>query len=105
MTLDLTINLISLLQLLFLIGRLGRLQDNNVVLSYFNEYSENCYVEVLVHFSRNTNRALRSMKTYLDYVFLKLRTMKSRILAVYPYAFLNDSERKALHRRPDLETP
>ncbi|KAF4346327.1 kxDL motif-containing protein LO9-177 [Cannabis sativa] len=83
---------------------LGRLQDSNAVLSHFNEYSENCFAEVSGDFSRNT-RVLKSMKTDLDYVFLKLRSMKSRILATYPDAFPNDSEREVLDRRPDLETP
>ncbi|XP_062095007.1 kxDL motif-containing protein LO9-177-like [Humulus lupulus] len=83
---------------------LGRLQDSNAVLSHFNEYSDNSFAEVSGDFSRNT-RVLKSMKTDLDYVFLKLRSMKSRILATYPDAFPTDSERELLDRRPDLETP
>ncbi|KAH0643498.1 hypothetical protein KY290_035038 [Solanum tuberosum] len=50
---------------------LGRLQDSNAVLSHFNEYSEHCYAEVSTDFSRNT-RLLKSMKSDLDYIFLKL---------------------------------
>ncbi|XP_015166646.1 uncharacterized protein [Solanum tuberosum] len=50
---------------------LGRLQDSNAVLSHFNEYSEHCYAEVSADFSRNT-RLLKSMKSDLDYIFLKL---------------------------------
>ncbi|XP_062095005.1 kxDL motif-containing protein LO9-177-like [Humulus lupulus] len=83
---------------------LGRLQDSNAVLSHFNEYSENCFAEVSGDFSRNT-KVLKSMKTDLDYVFLKLRSMKSRILSTYPDAFPNDLERRVLDCRPDLETP
>ncbi|PON54766.1 kxDL motif protein [Parasponia andersonii] len=83
---------------------LGRLQDSNAVLSHFNEYSENCFTEVSGDFSRNT-RILKSMKSDLDYIFQKLRSMKSRILATYPDAFPDDSEREVLDRRPDLELP
>ncbi|KZV47394.1 hypothetical protein F511_07808 [Dorcoceras hygrometricum] len=50
---------------------LGRLQDSNAVLSHFNEYSENCLSDVSAEFSKNT-RLLRSMKSDLDYIFLKL---------------------------------
>ncbi|POO00968.1 kxDL motif protein [Trema orientale] len=83
---------------------LGRLQDSNAVLSHFNEYSENCFAEVSGDFSRNT-RILKSMKSDLDYIFQKLRSMKSRILATYPDAFPDGSEREVLDRRPDLELP
>ncbi|KAF5472577.1 hypothetical protein F2P56_009286 [Juglans regia] len=91
----------SLKQLQHLI--LGRLQDSNAVLSHFNEYSEHCFDEVSGDFSRNT-RLLRSMKSDLDYIFQKLRSMKSRILATYPDAF-PDGSKEVLDRRPDLELP
>ncbi|RZC43595.1 hypothetical protein C5167_036545 [Papaver somniferum] len=52
--------------------RLGRLQDRNAILSHFNEPSERCFAQVAPDFNRNT-RLLNSMKTDLDYVFLKLR--------------------------------
>ncbi|KAM4112392.1 hypothetical protein ACJW30_05G137200 [Castanea mollissima] len=83
---------------------LGRLQDSNAVLSHFNEYSEHCFAEVSGDFSRNT-RLLRSMKSDLDYIFQKLRSMKSRILATYPDAFPDDSTGEVVDRRPDLEIP
>ncbi|XAR72538.1 hypothetical protein NMG60_11019216 [Bertholletia excelsa] len=95
-------NLDSLKQLQHLI--LGRLQDSNAVLSHFNEYSENCFAEVSNDFSRNT-RLLNSMKSDLDYIFQKLRSMKAKILATYPDAFPDDSIIEALDRRPDLEVP
>ncbi|KAI8524520.1 hypothetical protein RHMOL_Rhmol13G0155400 [Rhododendron molle] len=84
--------------------RLGRLQDSNAVLSHFNEYSEHCFAEVSSEFSRNT-RLLRSMKSDLDYIFQKLRSLKAKILATYPDAFPEDSMIEALDRRPDLEMP
>lgn len=80
---------------------LGRLQDSNAVLSYFNEYSENCYADVMGDFSKNT-RLLKSMKTDLDYIFLKLRSMKSKIYATYPDAFPNGSL-EVIDARPDLD--
>uniref|UniRef100_A0A5B6YNH9 KxDL domain-containing protein n=2 Tax=Davidia involucrata TaxID=16924 RepID=A0A5B6YNH9_DAVIN len=83
---------------------LGRLQDSNAVLSHFNEYSEHCFAEVSSDFSRNT-RLLRSMKSDLDYIFQKLRTLKAKILATYPDAFPDDTTIEALDRRPDLEMP
>ncbi|KAA8519375.1 hypothetical protein F0562_013631 [Nyssa sinensis] len=83
---------------------LGRLQDSNAVLSHFNEYSEHCFAEVSSDFSRNT-RLLRSMKSDLDYIFQKLRSLKAKILATYPDAFPDDSTIEALDRRPDLEMP
>lgn len=82
---------------------LGRLQDSNAVLSHFNEYSENCYADVMADFSRNT-RLLKSMKTDLDYIFLKLRNMKSKIFATYPDAFPSGSL-EVVDTRPDLEAP
>ncbi|XP_021747203.1 kxDL motif-containing protein 1-like [Chenopodium quinoa] len=82
---------------------LGRLQDSNAVLSHFNEYSENCYADVMADFSKNT-RLLKSMKTDLDYIFLKLRSMKSKIFATYPDAFPNESL-EVVDTRPDLEVP
>ncbi|EXB75231.1 hypothetical protein L484_026013 [Morus notabilis] len=83
---------------------LGRLQDSNAVLSHFNEYSENCYAEVSGDLTKTT-RVLKSMKSDLDYIFQKLRSMKSRILATYPDAFPDDSKGEILDRRPDLELP
>ncbi|KAL5577381.1 hypothetical protein UlMin_019080 [Ulmus minor] len=83
---------------------LGRLQDSNAVLSHFNECSENSYSEVSGDFSKNT-RLLKSMKSDLDYIFQKLRSMKSRLLAGYPDAFPDDSKAQVLDRRPDLELP
>ncbi|PKI59034.1 hypothetical protein CRG98_020602 [Punica granatum] len=81
---------------------LGRLQDSNAVLSHFNEYSEHCFAEVSGDFSRNT-RLLKSMKTDLDYIFQKLRSMKSKLVAIYPDAFVDDSKEEFIDRRPDLE--
>ncbi|KAK8485892.1 hypothetical protein V6N11_069307 [Hibiscus sabdariffa] len=72
---------------------LGRLQDSNAVLSHFNEYSENCFAEVSSDFSRNT-RMLKSMKSDLDYIFQKLRSMKAKIMATYPDAFPDESTRE-----------
>uniref|UniRef100_A0A2P2IR46 KxDL domain-containing protein n=1 Tax=Rhizophora mucronata TaxID=61149 RepID=A0A2P2IR46_RHIMU len=83
---------------------LGRLQDSNAVLSHFNEYSENCFAEVSPDFTRNT-RLLKSMKSDLDYIFQKLRSMKSKLLATYPDAFPDELTREALDRRPDLDMP
>ncbi|EEF39226.1 kxDL motif-containing protein 1 [Ricinus communis] len=91
----------SLKQLQHLI--LGRLQDSNAVLTHFNEYSEQCFGEVANDFSRNT-RVLKSMKSDLDYIFLKLRSMKAKILATYPDAFPDEST-QVLDGRPDLEKP
>ncbi|KAG8385212.1 hypothetical protein BUALT_Bualt03G0018300 [Buddleja alternifolia] len=83
---------------------LGRLQDSNAVLSHLNEYSENCFAEVSADFSKNT-RLLRSMKSDLDYIFQKLRSLKSKIVATYPDAFPDNSTMEALDQRPDLELP
>ncbi|XP_057970246.1 kxDL motif-containing protein LO9-177 [Malania oleifera] len=92
----------SLKQLQHLI--LGRLQDGNAVLSHFNEYSEHCFAEVSNDFSRNT-RLLKSMKSDLDYIFQKLRSMKAKVIATYPDAFPDGSTREVLDQRPDLEMP
>ncbi|KAL3643741.1 hypothetical protein CASFOL_014556 [Castilleja foliolosa] len=102
---------------------LGRLQDSNAVLSHFNEYSENCFAEVSADFTKNT-RLLKSMKSDLDYIFLKLRccwltimillllflnkcfwSMKAKVMATYPDAFPDNSTIEALDQRPDLELP
>ncbi|XP_047947965.1 kxDL motif-containing protein 1-like [Salvia hispanica] len=83
---------------------LGRLQDSNAVLSHFNEYSENCFMEVHADFAKNT-RLLRSMKSDLDYIFQKLRSLKNKIAGTYPDAFPDTSEIEALDQRPDLELP
>ncbi|GFQ07702.1 hypothetical protein PHJA_002914200 [Phtheirospermum japonicum] len=55
--------------------------DSNAVLSHFNEYSDNCFAEVSVDLTKNT-RLLKSMKSDLDYIFLKLRY--ARILLFFP---------------------
>ncbi|KAL8033786.1 hypothetical protein ABFX02_13G179100 [Erythranthe guttata] len=81
---------------------LGRLQDSNAVLSHFNDYSENCFADVSADFSKNT-RLLRTMKSDLDYIFQKLRSMKGKIVATYPDAFPDNSTIEALDQRPDLE--
>ncbi|TYI78981.1 hypothetical protein E1A91_D06G252500v1 [Gossypium mustelinum] len=83
---------------------LGRLQDSNAVLSHFNEYSEHCFAEVSSDFSRNA-RMLKSMKSDLDYIFQKLRSMKAKIMATYPDAFPDESTREVFDQRPDLEVP
>ncbi|TYJ31809.1 hypothetical protein E1A91_A06G225800v1 [Gossypium mustelinum] len=83
---------------------LGRLQDSNTVLSHFNEYSEHCFAEVSSDFSRNT-RMLKSMKSDLDYIFQKLRSMKAKIMATYPDAFPDESTKEVFDQRPDLEVP
>ncbi|KAI3784294.1 hypothetical protein L1987_43391 [Smallanthus sonchifolius] len=83
---------------------LGRLQDSNAVLSHFNDYSEQCFAEVSTHLSSNT-RLLTSMKSDLDYIFQKLRSIKAKIKATYPDAFPDDSTIESLDRRPDLEVP
>ncbi|KAL9273693.1 KxDL motif-containing protein [Drosera capensis] len=83
---------------------LGRLQDSNAVLSHFNNVSENCFAEVMDDFSRNS-RLLKSMRSDLDHIFGKLRSMKSKILAAYPDAFPDGSSGEILDGRPDLETP
>ncbi|PNY08946.1 hypothetical protein L195_g005486 [Trifolium pratense] len=51
---------------------LGRLQDSNAVLSHFNDFSQHCFSEISGDMGRNT-RVLKSIKTDLDYIFLKLR--------------------------------
>ncbi|XP_026429462.1 kxDL motif-containing protein 1-like [Papaver somniferum] len=83
---------------------LGRLQDSNAILSHFNDYSERCFAQVAPDFNRNT-RLLSSMKADLDYIFLKLRSMKGKIVATYPDAFPDGSATKILDERPDLERP
>ncbi|GMI72928.1 hypothetical protein like AT3G29130 [Hibiscus trionum] len=83
---------------------LGRLQDSNAVLSHFNVYSEHCFAEVSGDFSRNT-RMLKSMKSDLDYIFQKLRSMKAKVMATYPDAFPDESTREVFDQRPDLEVP
>lgn len=52
--------------------RLGRLQDSNAVLSHFNDFSQHCFAEISGDMARNT-RLLKSIKSDLDYIFLKLR--------------------------------
>ncbi|KAL8214642.1 hypothetical protein R6Q57_004091 [Mikania cordata] len=83
---------------------LGRLQDSNAVLCHFNDYSEQCFAEVSSDLSTNT-RLLKSMKSDLDYIFLKLRSIKAKIKATYPDAFPDDLTIESLDRRPDLEVP
>lgn len=81
---------------------LGRLQDSNAVLSHFNDYSEHSFTAVSSDFSRNT-RLLKSMKTDLDYIFRKIRSMKTRISAQYPDAFDDIANVDVNDKRPDLE--
>ncbi|XP_010528363.1 PREDICTED: kxDL motif-containing protein 1 [Tarenaya hassleriana] len=83
---------------------LGRLQDSNAVLSHYNEFAENCFTDVSLEFSRNT-RLLKSMKADLDYIFLKLRSIKAKITETYPDAFPDESTSDAFDRRPNLELP
>ncbi|KAL4200701.1 hypothetical protein AMTRI_Chr02g254860 [Amborella trichopoda] len=85
----------------FVINRLGRLQDSNAVLSHFNDFSEQCYAEVVSDFTRSTH-VLRSMKADLDHIFQTLRSMKAKISSHYPDAF---KEASIADQRPDLETP
>ncbi|KAJ4980530.1 hypothetical protein NE237_031367 [Protea cynaroides] len=80
---------------------LGRLQDSNAVLSHFNDVSEQCFAEMSGDLSKNT-RLLRSMKTDLDYIFQKLRSMRAKIKVTYPDAF-SDPSTQMLDQRPDLE--
>ncbi|XP_020523886.1 kxDL motif-containing protein 1 isoform X2 [Amborella trichopoda] len=80
---------------------LGRLQDSNAVLSHFNDFSEQCYAEVVSDFTRSTH-VLRSMKADLDHIFQTLRSMKAKISSHYPDAF---KEASIADQRPDLETP
>uniref|UniRef100_A0ACD6A3M9 Uncharacterized protein n=1 Tax=Avena sativa TaxID=4498 RepID=A0ACD6A3M9_AVESA len=82
---------------------LGRLQDSNAVLTHFNEYSEQCFAELSGDFASKT-RLLKSMKDDLDHIFLKLRSMKSRLAATYPDAF-PDGAMAEMDQRPDLESP
>lgn len=93
---------VSVKQLQHLI--LGRLQDSNAVLSHFNEYSERCYANVSGDFSRNTS-LLKSVKSDLDHIFTKLRSMKEKLMATYPDAFPDGSTAEILDGRPDLEMP
>ncbi|KAL6546316.1 hypothetical protein OROMI_022037 [Orobanche minor] len=81
---------------------LGRLQDSNAVLCHFNEYSENCFAEVSADFSKNT-RLLKTIKSDLDYIFQKIRSLKAKIMETYPDAFPDNSTVEALDQRPDLE--
>ncbi|KAF3333670.1 kxDL motif-containing protein 1 isoform X1 [Carex littledalei] len=83
---------------------LGRLQDSNAVLSHFNEYSEQCYAEVSGEFARKT-RLLKSIKSDLDHIFTKLRSMKARLKATYPDAFPDSTTSEMLDERPDLDRP
>uniref|UniRef100_A0A1J3FQS3 KxDL motif-containing protein 1 n=2 Tax=Noccaea caerulescens TaxID=107243 RepID=A0A1J3FQS3_NOCCA len=83
---------------------LGRLQDSNAVLSHYNDFAENCFTDVSSEFTRNT-RLLKSMKADLDYIFLKLRSIKAKILATYPDAFPDESTSDTFDRRPDLDLP
>ncbi|KAK7369216.1 hypothetical protein VNO80_11251 [Phaseolus coccineus] len=84
---------------------LGRLQDSNAVLSHFNDFSQHCFAEISGDIARNT-RVLKSVKSDLDYIFQKLRSMKSKVMATYPDAFPRDSMGEMIDdRRPDLEMP
>jgi hypothetical protein len=42
------------------------------VLSHFNDFSQHCFTEISGDMARNT-RVLKSIKSDLDYIFLKLR--------------------------------
>ncbi|XP_043700869.1 kxDL motif-containing protein 1-like [Telopea speciosissima] len=81
---------------------LGRLQDSNAVLSHLNNFSEHCFQEISGDLYKNI-RLIRSMKTDLDYIFQKLRSMKAKIMATYPDAFPDPSTMQQLDQRPDLE--
>ncbi|ESW31544.1 hypothetical protein PHAVU_002G246900 [Phaseolus vulgaris] len=84
---------------------LGRLQDSNAVLSHFNDFSQHCFAEISGDIARNT-RVLKSVKSDLDYIFQKLRSMKSKVMATYPDAFPQDSMGEMIDdKRPDLEMP
>ncbi|KAF7060781.1 hypothetical protein CFC21_067540 [Triticum aestivum] len=83
---------------------LGRLQDSNAVLTHFNEYSEQCFAEVSSDLASKA-RLLKSMKDDLDHIFMKLRSMKSRLATTYPDAFPDGAMAKTMDQRPDLETP
>ncbi|KAK7318786.1 hypothetical protein RJT34_03493 [Clitoria ternatea] len=83
---------------------LGRLQDSNAVLTHFNDFSQNCFGEICGDMARNT-RILKSVKSDLDYIFQKLRSMKSKIKTTYPDAFPEDSMSEVIDTRPDLEMP
>ncbi|XP_074587326.1 kxDL motif-containing protein LO9-177 [Curcuma longa] len=83
---------------------LGRLQDSNAVLSHFNEFSERCYTEVSGDLTRNV-RLMKSMKSDLDHIFMKLRSIKAKLKTAHPDAFPDDSTSKMIDQRPDLETP
>ncbi|CAM0875759.1 unnamed protein product [Alopecurus aequalis] len=82
---------------------LGRLQDSNAVLTHFNDYSEQCFAEVSGDFASKT-RLLKSMKDDLDHIFMKLRSMKTRLAATYPDAFPDGAMAKTMDQRPDLES-
>ncbi|KAJ1691411.1 hypothetical protein LUZ63_015566 [Rhynchospora breviuscula] len=83
---------------------LGRLQDSNAVLSHFNEYSEQCYAELSGEFARKT-RLLKSIKSDLDHIFTKLRSMKAKLKATYPDAFPDSATSEMPDKRPNLDSP
>ncbi|KAK3146646.1 hypothetical protein QOZ80_3BG0269380 [Eleusine coracana subsp. coracana] len=83
---------------------LGRLQDSNAVLTHFNEYSEQCFVEVSSDFANKT-RLLKSMKADHEHIFTKIRGMKARLAATYPDAFPDGAMAEVMDQRPDLESP
>lgn len=89
---------------MLLLCRLGRLQDSNAVLTHFNEYSEQCFAEVSTDLASKA-RLLKSMKDDLDHIFMKLRSMKSRLASTYPDAFPDGAVAETMDQRPDLETP
>lgn len=94
------INELKHLQLLLL----GRLQDSNAVLSHLNDFSERSFAAVANDFSRNT-KLVKSMKDDLDYIFLRIRSLKTRLTAHYPNAFNASINNDILDQRPDLEEP
>lgn len=83
---------------------LGRLQDSNAVLSHLNDFSERSFEAVGNEFSRNT-RLIKSMKADLDYIFLRIRSLKTRLNSHYPNAFKATANTEISDRRPDLEEP
>ncbi|MCO5569741.1 hypothetical protein L7F22_023456 [Adiantum nelumboides] len=89
---------------LFLEARLGRLQDSNAVLSHLNDFSERSFAAVANDFSKNT-KLVKSMKDDLDYIFIRIRTLKARLASQYPNAFNEATKTETLDRRPDLEEP
>ncbi|GBG91615.1 hypothetical protein CBR_g52649 [Chara braunii] len=83
---------------------LGRLQDSNAVLSYFNDFSARSFSVVASDFGKNT-KILRGMRGDLDYIFKKIRVLRERIAKSYPNAFDEDVIGHIEDTRPDLDLP